>query len=1291
MIGTLLNNRYRLDAELGQGGMGVVYRGHDALLERDVAVKVVRDTSLGTEGRARLLQEARAVAQLHHPNIVTVYDAGEAEGLPFIVMELLEGNSLFERQPDSLVETLAIARQVCDALEHAHSHGIVHRDLKPENVIVAADGTAKLTDFGLARSMASRITIEGSITGTVFYLAPEQALGQPVDGRTDLYALGVMLYELTAGRLPFVADDPLAVISQHLYAPVVPPSTYNAAIPPALDALTVQLLSKQPTDRPASAAEVRQLLERLEQRGTEAAARAALTGAAVELPPQQLPGAELSPLDRLALGRLVGREREFAQARALWKQVTSAPGDVHVLLISGEPGVGKTPLVREIVALAGVAGGKVLAGQCYSGGNALYTPIVQIVRDALANLPPSPDGKEARGSGSLSDLFVQPGEGTPRSPLDPQAEQNRLFEGVVALCTALTAHAPLLLVVEDVQWADGGTLSLLRHLARRSRAAKLPLLIVLTYREAEMAEACCLGDVLLDLNRERLATHIKLARFDREQTRAVLVTMFGQEIAPEFVDGIYRETEGNLFFIEELCRALIEAEEIVCEDGRWQRKTSMAGIRLPQSVRETIQARVARLPESAQEVLRLAAIIGREFDFETLQKASEQDEEALVNALELAERAQIIGEVTKLSETSAVLSPGGRRNGHETFVFAHTLIPAALRESVSGLRRRRLHRRVAATIEALRPHDAAALAYHYGEAGDEGRARTYYTQAGDRAAAVYANEDAIRFYSEALALAQTSAVLSPDDDRLRFDLLARRARVYDVIARRDAQHADAEAMLALADKLNDDTCRCDALLALTDVYLGTEYTRAREPAQRAAELAKTLADPVREAQALRRLGWAALQMKDSSRSCQALEEAVARFRRAGLLGEAAICLHTLSLALSVHGLGDLAAAQQAAEEAVALSRQAGNRRQEANSLRRLAIVQMDQGRFAEALVVGEKALTLHRELGDREGECHALNVLGYIQAWLGKPEEMERHLRLSHEVGEAIGSQAGITNAIGNLVWLHYRQQGELEAGLAFLEAQLAKARLAGDEFLVGMLDLHKCELLYHLGHYAPALELAHAVLEITERWAGQAFQTKILSFVARVAAELGDYDGARQSLDAARRHLGSEVAQPIEAAALMIARAHLALLEGQALRGTSGAGETVLRLGLEQTRLASAVLRSVPGCESRLEVAEALLVAGGLHLELAEPADALVHSTEAVQVTTTCPQPVPLEVLFFTHARALRAAGRRAEADDYLRRAYERVTLIASKIHDEALRRGWLENVRVNREILAAWADAPS
>ncbi|UCC89476.1 MAG: serine/threonine protein kinase, partial [Anaerolineales bacterium] len=264
MIGTTLQERYSIQSELGRGGMGVVCRAHDTLLDRGVAVKVLSDSGLGSQGRARLLWEAQSAAKLNHPNIVSIYDAGEYAGSPFIVMELVEGESLYSYRLQGISQVVSVAKQLCAALDHAHAHGIVHRDLKPENVVLAPDGTAKLMDFGLARSVASRLTTEGAIVGTVFYLAPEQALGQEIDGRADLYALGVILYELTTGRLPFSADDPIAVISQHLHAPVVPPRAHNEAIPPALDALIVRLMNKRPKDRPASAGEVLQVLEGLD-------------------------------------------------------------------------------------------------------------------------------------------------------------------------------------------------------------------------------------------------------------------------------------------------------------------------------------------------------------------------------------------------------------------------------------------------------------------------------------------------------------------------------------------------------------------------------------------------------------------------------------------------------------------------------------------------------------------------------------------------------------------------------------------------------------------------------------------------------------------------------------------------------------------------------------------------------------------------------------------------------------------------------------------------------------------
>jgi ABC-type oligopeptide transport system substrate-binding subunit len=720
MIGSLLNERYRLDDEIGRGGMAVVYHGHDTLLERPVAVKVVSADTLGTESRARLLLEAQAIAKLNHPNIVSVHDAGEVDGLPFIVMELVEGETLHNRCPEALDDILAIARQVCAALEHAHAQGIIHRDLKPENVLLTLDGTAKLVDFGLARSMASRLTSEGTIIGTVFYLAPELALGQEFDGRADLYALGVMLYELTTGRLPFTADDPMAVISQHLHAPVVPPRLKNAAIPPFLDSSIIRLLSKDPTDRPTSAAEVLRVLDSPDILDREV-----------------IPAEGSSVLERIERGRMVGRERELREARALWSGVLSGQG--QTLLVSGEPGIGKTRLVRELATQAEVSGGRALVGASYAEGGTPYGAVRQMLHQVLPD--ESEDGFDVPES-VLADLLALAPElhlrypdVSPNPPLDPQTEQQRLFESLVIFITALSERTPLLLFMEDVHWADSGTLFLLRHLARHTRRQRV--MIVATYREVELDEARPLHEVLLDFQRERLATRLKLPRLDREGTKELLAVLFDEGITPEFLEGIFRETEGNPFFIEEVCKALVESGRLYYKDGRWHRP-SIEELGIPQSVRVAIQSRVRVLPTDAQETLHLAAVLGREFDLDTLAQASDQDEEALIEAMERAEEAQLIEEVSS--------------GGGGTFAFIHGLFATTLVESLRTLQRRRLHRRVAVAVEARHPDDLEALAFHYNYAGDAEKAVDYLLKAGDRARKLYAYQEAVVSYQQALEL-----------------------------------------------------------------------------------------------------------------------------------------------------------------------------------------------------------------------------------------------------------------------------------------------------------------------------------------------------------------------------------------------------------------------------------------------------------------------------------------------------------------------------------------------------------
>ncbi len=260
MIGTVLLNRYKIESELGKGGMGVVYKAHDTLLHRAVAIKFLNAAGVGTEGRTRLLQEARAAAQLNHPNIVSIYDAGETGENSFIVMELVNGETLRKTKNPTLPDVLTKAQQICLALDHAHGNGIIHRDLKLENIVITHMQTLKLMDFGLARATDdARLTEEGVITGTLAYIAPELIQGQPASPQSDLYAFGVILYELLTDQSPFQGAINI-VLAQHLHAVPKPPADINPQIPAWLNNLILQLLSKLPEERPASAKEVLGLL-----------------------------------------------------------------------------------------------------------------------------------------------------------------------------------------------------------------------------------------------------------------------------------------------------------------------------------------------------------------------------------------------------------------------------------------------------------------------------------------------------------------------------------------------------------------------------------------------------------------------------------------------------------------------------------------------------------------------------------------------------------------------------------------------------------------------------------------------------------------------------------------------------------------------------------------------------------------------------------------------------------------------------------------------------------------------
>jgi eukaryotic-like serine/threonine-protein kinase len=280
VVGELIAGRYELEELVGSGGMSNVFRAHDRLLERTVALKILHEQYTRDEDYVeRFRREARAVAQLTHPNIVTVIDRGEQDGRQFIVFEYVDGENLKElsaRGPLDAREAIGLALQVAHALSFAHDRGLVHRDVKPQNVLLNEDGQAKVTDFGIARSLdVHGVTQTGTVLGTSDYIAPEQARGQKVDPKTDIYSLGVVLYELLTGEVPFSGDNFVAVAMRHVSEP--PPSVleHRPDCPVRVDLAIQRAMAKVPADRFASmdelCAELEACLAELDGRDGEGA------------------------------------------------------------------------------------------------------------------------------------------------------------------------------------------------------------------------------------------------------------------------------------------------------------------------------------------------------------------------------------------------------------------------------------------------------------------------------------------------------------------------------------------------------------------------------------------------------------------------------------------------------------------------------------------------------------------------------------------------------------------------------------------------------------------------------------------------------------------------------------------------------------------------------------------------------------------------------------------------------------------------------------------------------------
>jgi len=737
MPASLASGRYLIRRAIGQGGQKKVYLARDERLDRDVVIALLKTDDLSTESVPRLIREAQAMARLgSHPNIVTVYDIGDEEGRPFIVSQYVEGGSVSDllkaadkhRLPFDQV--IRIGSQICQALVHCHSQGIIHRDLKPGNVWLSQDGTAKLGDFGLAVSADfSRITLEGALVGTVVYMPPELMLGHQAEPRSDLYSLGVMLYEAVTGRPPFLGDQFVAIISQHINSPPVAPSWHNPEVPQALETLILRLLAKTPDERPASAAEVAKALAAVGSSAPALAERAV----------QQ----DAKSLSRLAAGVFIGREQETKQLHVALNETLAGKG--HLFMLVGEPGSGKTRMTEQLTTYARLCNAQVLTGSCYEGeGAPAFWPWLQIIRSYAQELEPE-KLLSIMGPGAadiaqvVSEIRERLPDLPPPPPLEPEQARFRLFDSVTTFLKNASKLQPLVVILDDLHWADKPSLLLLQFLARELKDACI--LVIGTYRDMELGRQHPLSQTLGELSRQGLSARIVLRGLTEQDVARFIEMTTGIKPPENLVRTVYQQTEGNPFFLSEIVRLLVV-------EGQLERPqvTSSSSIRIPEGVREVIGRRLDQLSDECNRILTTASVIGREFSLDALEPLSDVSGDQLLELLDEAMAARVINEMPQAIGQ---------------YSFVHALIRETLYDEISTARRVRFHRRIGEVLEKLYANNPDShlteLAYHFFQAspaGNSDKAIDYAIRAAKRATSLLAYEEAAGHYERARAVTE---------------------------------------------------------------------------------------------------------------------------------------------------------------------------------------------------------------------------------------------------------------------------------------------------------------------------------------------------------------------------------------------------------------------------------------------------------------------------------------------------------------------------------------------------------
>jgi tetratricopeptide (TPR) repeat protein/predicted Ser/Thr protein kinase len=1058
---------YEIGDILGEGGMGSVYKATDLEADRTVALKVLSRRSLADdEIKRRFMREANAGAHLDHPGIVKIYDFGEEEGEHYLAMEYVEGETLRHLVKDSPLlpeQAVDICIAVAEALAAAHKAGVLHRDIKSENIMLTPVGEVKVMDFGLARMQnSSLLTQEGGLLGTVAYMSPQQASGEAVDHRSDIFSLGVVLYELLTGRLPFGAEYEMAVIYSILNEDPIGVKDLNPQLPEALDQVIVKALRKELNNRYQSgdefAADLKKVKEIL-QSGTDAEAADVELIAAVDKEKREV---------RVFQAGLVGREKEFETLKKLL--VLTGESEGQTVLIAGEAGIGKSRLVAELQKYARNKKITMLTGRClFKQGTQPYQPFIEAIGSYF----------DIKGIGSDDHLREFINEKAPdllhllpiyRMFLNIKDQEEvslenkeQLWDAIYKLIVKISFERPIIIYLDDIHWADEDTLNLFYYTSRNTTSEKV--MFVGTYRTedvlvtAEGKEHPML-EIQRQMNREGELTVIKLTRLTAGHIRAMVESLFPDSgFGESFYEMVFTETEGNPFFAMELIK-LFKSEGIIEKvNGTFRLREDYDRIVIPSKIHDIVMMRIGRLNDEERELLEVGAVEGDAFHSDTI-----------ASCLDLR-RIHVLRKLQALERDHHIIHPQDKM-----YRFDHGKIREILYDSILPELRTEYHLMIGDTLVKTyegQDYMAANIAHHYEQGNDHTKALRYLITAAERARIFFANDQALELYGKALGIITEFEQSERDREHAKGKdiVLEGMGDVFLLIGKHDEAFEHYHDLIDNADI--PKTRRSDVLRKLGIVYTNKgETEKALEILNEAEKAFDGTSDEEDTRKIIGRI----------------------QFTRARIL----------------KSQGYYEAARKDIDEGIRLLGDEGYYIERAEAYNNLGNILYDQGEFDRALETYTRSLKLRDEVGDQKGVADAYINLGNVHYELGNYNSSVEMTEKGLEIRRKIGFKAGIAAGYNNLGTI-YQDMGKYDEAREMYEKSLEIHSAIDDVPRIALTFANLGSVNLDLGEYETAAMQLETSLTMQREMKIRDFLAQTIIWYAEALFKQDKFDEARQ------------------------------------------------------------------------------------------------------------------------------------------------------------------------------------